>query len=138
VEKELELFLESCKSEETKKQYSTYLKKWINFTGGLSFDNQDRKVIEDKIIQYIVYLKKQGKSKAAIHNYVEPVCSLYSINDVILNRKKINKFVPESRKMRSDKSYTREQISKLLEIADERMRVIILLLASSGIRIGAF
>jgi integrase len=135
--KELELFLESCRSEETRKQYSTYLKKWFNFVGDdLSFDINNRKAIEDKIIEYIVYLKKQGKSRAAIHNYIEPVCSLYTINDVILNRKKINKFVPEYRRVKGDRSYTHEEIAKLLEIADERMRVVILLLASTGIRIG--
>jgi integrase len=135
---EVELFLETCKSEETKKQYKTYLKKWFTFIGlQLSFDNNNRKATEDKIIEYIVSLKKQGKTKVAIHNYLEPVCSLYAINDVILNRKKINKFVPENRKIKNDRAYTHEEISKLLEIADERMRVIILLLASSGIRIGA-
>jgi integrase len=135
---EVELFLESCRSEETRKQYNTYLKKWLTFVGlELSFDNINRKAIEDKIIEYIIYLKKQGKSKVAIHNYLEPVCSLYAINDVILNRKKINKFVPENRKIKNDRAYTHEEISKLLEIADERMRVIILLMSSTGIRIGA-
>lgn len=92
---EVELFLESCRSEETKKQYITHLKKWFNFIGSeLSFDNSNRKKIEDEIIKYIVYLKKLGKSRAAIHNYIEPVYSLYSINDIILNRKKlINSFL---------------------------------------------
>jgi len=135
---EIALFLESCRSKHTKKHYSLYLNKWIDFSGPeLSFDNANRKVIEAKIIEFILYLKKQGKSRVAIHNYLEPICSLYTLNDVMLNRKKINKFVPEYRKIKSDRSYTHEEIAKLLEVADERMRVIILLLASTGMRIGA-
>jgi hypothetical protein len=44
--------------------------------------------------------------------------------------------MPEQKKVKMDRAYTYEEISKLLSIADERMRVIVLL-ASSGIRIGA-
>src|ERR1051325_6903721 len=45
--------------------------------------------------------------------------------------------LPEQRKVKTDRAYSHPEISKLLEIADERSRVIILLMASSGIRIGA-
>src|SRR4029079_11263025 len=59
------------------------------------------------------------------------------INDVVLNTKKINRFMPERRRIKKDRAYFHEEISKMLEIADERMRAVILLLASSGIRVGA-
>jgi hypothetical protein len=45
--------------------------------------------------------------------------------------------MPEYKKTRADKPYTHSQIEKLLEISDERMRCVILILASSGIRSGA-
>lgn len=45
--------------------------------------------------------------------------------------------MPEYKKVRKDRAYTHEEIHKLLQIADERMGVVILLLSSSGIRIGA-
>jgi integrase len=45
--------------------------------------------------------------------------------------------MPERRRVKKDRAYTHEEISKILEIADERMRAVILLLASSGLRIGA-
>lgn len=45
--------------------------------------------------------------------------------------------MPEHKKSRKDRAYTHQEISKLLEVADDRMRVVILLLSSSGIRIGA-
>jgi site-specific recombinase XerD len=132
---ELKLLLESCRSEETKKTYAFGLKKYFEFVGKeLPKATKD---IENKIIEYIIYLKKEGMSYQGISNYIVPVKSFYAINDVTLNVKKIAKFMPENRKVKTDRSYEHEEISKLLQIADERMRVVILVLASSGIRIGA-
>lgn len=39
-------------------------------------------------------------SYSAIHNYVSAVESYYQINDVFLNVRKINKFMPEHVKVR--------------------------------------
>jgi integrase len=82
-------------------------------------------------------LKEQGKSYAAIRIYLAAVKSFYKINDIFLNDSKISKFLPERKRVRKDRAYNYKEISKLLEIADERMRVVILLLASTGIRIGS-
>lgn len=82
-------------------------------------------------------MRNQGKGYAAIHNYVAAALAFYKINDVILNVNKINKFIPAQKKIRKDRAYTHEEISKLLELSDERMRTVILLMASSGIRVGA-
>ena len=140
---ELELLLESCKSEDTKKQYAFCIKKYFDFLDGKDKGNfklpkdRNRKEIEDNIIEYIIFLKKQGMSYCGISNYIVPVKSFYAINDITLNVKKLAKFMPENRRMRTDRAYTHEEISKILEISDERMRVIILLLASTGIRVGS-
>lgn len=117
---ELELLLESCKSEHTKKQYSYSLKKFFNFVGGQDKLPNDRKEIEDKIIKFIVSLKKEGMSYYGISNYIVPIKSYYAINDITLNLKKIGKFMPECKRAKKDKAYEHEEISKLLEIADER------------------
>ena len=106
------------------------IKKYFDFVGHEL--PKDRKEIEDKIIEYIIFLKKEGMSYCGISNYTVPVKSFYAINDITLNVKKLAKFMPENRRMRADRAYTHEEISKILEIADERMRVIILLLASAG------
>jgi integrase len=82
-------------------------------------------------------LRDEGKSYAAILNYLNAVKGFYKINDIVLNVHKINKFMPEQIKVKKDRAYTHEEISKVLDVADERMRVVILLLASSGIRLGA-
>jgi len=132
--KELQLLLDSCRSDSTKKQYAFHMKKYFDFVGHLP---KGKDQIEQKMLDYILFLKKQGASYHSIHIAIAPVKSFYSINDVVINVKKIGKFLPEYKKIRKDRAYTHEEIGRLLEIADERLKVLILLLASSGIRLGA-
>jgi integrase len=113
------------------------MQKYFDFIGGRSKLPKGKKQIEEKILEYIAYLKKKGASYHTISISIAPVKSFYAINDVIINTKKIGKFMPEYKKKRTDKPYTHSQIEKLLEISDERMRCVILILASSGIRLGA-
>lgn len=81
-------------------------------------------------------MKERGRGYGTLHNYVASILSFYKINDVVLNATKIMKFMPEQKRV-NDRAYTHQEISKMLEIADERMRVVIPLLASTGMRIGA-
>ena len=129
----IELFQESFKSEFTKYAYNYYLKKY----GFNKLSITDPRLVETEIITFILEMKKKGKSSTAIGNYVKAVISYYKINDVVLNTKKISRFMPERRRIKKDRAYRHSEISKMLEIADERMRAVILLLSSSGIRIGA-
>jgi site-specific recombinase XerD len=134
----INLFLESIRSKETKSNYELLFNKYVEFvdTVDLFFGN-DPKLIESKIIEFILHLKNKGKSYSAISNYVAPIKAFYKLNDFVLNDRKISRFMPEQMKRKKDRGYTHQEISKLLEIADERMRVVILVLASSGIRLGA-
>lgn len=54
-------------------------------------------------INFIVKLKREGKSFSSIHNYVSAVKAYYQINDVILkmflNVRKIGKFMPEQKRV---------------------------------------
>ena len=108
---EVEILLESIKSEVTKKQYEYFIKKWIEFIGeeNVFCDNNPR-LIEAKIIEYLIQLKKTNLSSAAISNYIVPIKSFYSINDVTLNIQKLGKFMPESRRKRPDRAYTHSEI----------------------------
>ena len=101
------------------------------------FCQNNPRLVEQKIIEFIVDLRNGGKGYAAIHNYVAATLAFYKINDMILNVSKINKLIPVQKKVRKDRAYTYEEISKFLEISDERIRVVILLMASSGVRVGA-
>ena len=129
----IELFRQSIKSEHTRRCYDYYLKKY----GEDKLSITDPKIVENQIINFILDQKQQGKKFYAISNYVNCVISFYKINDVLVNTKKITRFMPERRRAKTDRSYTHNEIGKMLEIADERMRSVILVLASSGMRIGA-
>jgi site-specific recombinase XerD len=132
------LFLNSLKSPESRKSYSIYIKKYMELqkiTNLLADPNP--KLIEEQIITFIIKMTENGKRYSSLHNYVTAVLSFYKMNDVVLNTSKISKFMPEQTRIKKDRAYTHEEIGKLLEIADERTRVIILLMASTGMRIGA-
>lgn len=55
----------------------------------------------------------------------------------MVNTRKISKFMPPRVRTKKTFAYSHEQIQKLLDIADERMRAVILLLCSTGCRIGS-
>jgi len=131
------LFSSSIRSDETRKTYTLLLKKFIEYLDESDiFLENDTKRIEHRIIDFVMNLKEQGKQYSAIHNYVSAITALYKINDTALNVTKISKFMPEPKRAIKDRAYTHEEIGKMLEIADERMRAVILLLASTGMRIG--
>lgn len=63
------------------------------------------------------------------------------MNDVILNWKKLKKFIKSEKTDNEingkDRGHTHEEIQKILEFSDKRLRTAFLVLASTGIRIGA-
>ncbi|MFZ0553817.1 MAG: site-specific integrase [Nitrososphaeraceae archaeon] len=95
--------------------------------------------VEDKIIEYITFLKNNNQSYNTIHVRLAAITHFYTINRVNLNKTYLSKFKPINRKVRNnDKAYTHTQIEKLLDSAvSERDKVIVLLMASAGLRIGA-
>jgi integrase len=134
----LDVFGQSIKSEYTRVVYTTCLKKYFEFPGSSKFVNMtDTRKIEDHITDFITSMKKEGKSFRAIYNYVSAICKYYRTKRVSLDTKHIREYLPEFKKSKKDRSYEYEEIRRLLDIADERMRTVILLLASTGVRIGA-
>ena len=61
----------------------------------------------------------------------------FFINDVMINRKKLSKFLGEQENKYEYRSYTLDEISSLLSLCDERGKAIVLLMASTGMRVGA-
>jgi integrase len=117
----LELFLSSIRSTETRDKYSIYFKKYQEFVGPDLFCGNNPRLIEQKIIEFIIDMKSKGKGYSTIHNYAASVLAFYKINDVVLNVTKISKFIPVQKKVKKDRAYSHEEIARLLEIADERL-----------------
>jgi integrase len=96
--------------------------------------------VEDQIIEYAKFLINTRKlGSATIHLSLFAIFNFYSINRINLDRKYVTKFAPARKKLHKDRSYTHEQILQLLNSPsiDLKQRVIVLLLASTGMRVGA-
>ena len=130
-------FINSLKSEETKIKYDFCLKNFMTFVDQKDYSGLLKINIEERLIDYILHLRKLKLSSNTIRTRVASIYHFYAMNDVILNKVKINKYHGEFRKVVKDRPYTREEIHKLLDIADLRMKICILLMCSAGLRLGA-
>ena len=138
------IFIEGLKSPVTKAAYSYALQKYMNY---LKITNPDDllihqgnpKIIQDQIVEYMIQLKNPPHSLryATRSQYLAAVITYYDLNDVALSKKKIYRYLGEEERPIENRGYTTEEIAKMLEICDERTRAIVLLLASTGIRIRA-
>jgi integrase len=99
---------------------------------------RDPDLVEQWILAWISEQKEQGLSVSIMHVRKSAVKLFYDVNKVQggIAWKIIAKSMGENRKLR-DRPYSREEIRKILDKADFRARVVILLLASTGMRIGA-
>jgi integrase len=142
-------FIDSLdKSKETKRMYqwslNTYCK-WLGIadpnqliTKDLLTSGEAVTQLEDQIIDFITYMKNERNLVySTIHSRLAAIYHFYTINRVRLNKDFISKFKPANRRVRQDKAYSVEQIRKMYDRSTERDKVIVLLMASVGLRIGA-
>jgi integrase len=139
-------FVNSCRSTATRELYVKGLKYYIEFLDlvpGLDDDYYEKlltldvKITQQNICDFIDYCKKKKEvSSGTINAYAAAIRKFYDINEIELKWKKINSFKPEHETVVEDRPYTKEEIAKLVEHADYRDRAIILLLCSSGLRVG--
>lgn len=100
------------------------------------------KIIESFIIDYIKHLRDVERLKRmSIEVHLAAILHFFDMNDFpisIASRKKFKKFLPPDESSQNDRPYTTEEIRQILDKCyDERSRVIILLMISTGMRIGA-
>lgn len=132
-------FINSLKTQATKELYRYQLERFLkysgfNITSFLSFPSTD---IRDLLIKYLVSKKNQSYSSQNVaFSAIKHLCEM---NDVILNWKKIKKFMgtQEDAETDKDRGYTHEEIKHLLTFCDYRIGTAFLLFASTGIRAGA-
>ena len=131
-------FIHSLKSNYTKYEYKKGLSRYVchyNTTPEkmLSLPIDD---VEDNLVDYLLYMKKQDLSTSFINLNFCALKHFYFMNNVRINKEKIGKFLGESKKKNVDRSYEHPEIKRMLDIADLRFKVVISVLASTGIRIG--
>jgi hypothetical protein len=95
------------------------------------------KMLEDILIDYIVFMKSNDRSKGLIGQQIGSVRKFLVTNRITLNWDFINQYKGEFKKKQKDEAYTHEQIQKLLDISGIRTRVLVLIFSSTGARVGA-
>jgi integrase len=144
-------FINAIKSPATKKKYSylleeyfKYLKLDLDYNNNNNNNNLDSlllksvKTIENEIIKYIIFLKEnKGLAYASLNTKLAAILLFFTMNDVVVNRKKIARYLGEHIKTVKDRAYTREEIKKIVDASSLKYKIIVTLMASSGCRIGA-
>jgi hypothetical protein len=75
---------------------------------------------------------------ATLRNYVKAVKLFCEMNDIIIAWKKITRGLPKGRKFADDRAPTIEELRRIMEYPDRRIKAIVCIMASSGIRLGAW
>lgn len=148
------MFMYAIKSPLTRKKYEGRLAKFFNFIGMAgetleghcaAFEQKSRadpKWAASMIIEFLQSLKQRVENKeisgATVRNYVKPIRLFCEMNEITVPWKKIMRGLPRSRNYANDRAPTIDEIKKITDYPDRRIKPIVYLMASSGIRLGAW
>ena len=139
-QRSLLLFEQAIKSKATLKNYKYHLENFMKWAKIKNYDGllqAPQKNIQILLEDYVIYLKSKISSNS-VSCYFSPIELFYVMNDVTINYRKIRKLFPEKTKKGNGRAYTLQEIQKMLSHARTlRNKTLVLLLASSGCRIGA-
>lgn len=146
-------FVYALRAKETKRQYPHRLDKFLVFIGFkgtieekctklYEFTKKNNDTIQSYLIKFINYQKKRIEDKeiseGTLVNYIKAIKLFYSMNDIIINWKKIGKGMPAERHSADVRIPTLEEVKKLLEHADRRIKPIVYTMLSAGFRVGSW
>lgn len=133
-------FIDSLKSPATKKTYAHFLNVFMKFHhipegeyAALFVDP------ERKIKQYLVEASKKDYSKNHFRVLMAALKNFYEMNDYDeIKWNKVKRFIGETKPPHVDRAYSHEEILTLVQSAPSlKMKAIIVLMASAGLRVSA-
>jgi len=148
------LFLHAMKSPVTKKKYSRRLEMFFEFIKipgenleerCLTFVNSGKNNVNwvfTNILKFVLSYKeridKKEISGATLINYLKAIKLFCKMSDISINWKKITRGLSRGKRYASDRIPTLEEIRKIVEYPDRRIKPIVYTMCSSGIRLGAW
>ena len=134
-------FIDSLRSSKTKDVYDKALKQFMKFHNIESYSLLlllAKADIEDKIKKYMMNIRSRELSTSFMTIFLSAIKTFYEMNDIENIRwRKLKRFMGEETPRHEDRKYTHEEILTLLNASDLKQKVIILLMSSAGLRIGA-
>jgi hypothetical protein len=148
------LFLHAMKSPVTKKKYSRRLEMFFNFIKipgenmeeqCLTFVNSGKNNVNwvfTNILKFVLFHKerihKKEISGATLINYLKAIKLFCEMSDLSINWKKITRGLSRGKRYANDRIPTLEEVRKIVEYPDRRIKPIVYTMCSSGIRLGAW
>lgn len=136
-------------SEATKATYTRYINDFLAFYKITDLkdiepwkERYSPKLIRQMVLDFVIYLRDRdcGLSRSTIKLYCAALSHFFYMirdDDTHLNWTKVRMEFPPDERIRKDRHYTKEEIQKILGVCSRiRDKVIILLLVSTGMRIG--
>jgi integrase len=147
------LYLYAMRSPATKEKYLMRLGKFLDFLNLQgTIDNKARFFAHkgkydsvwafNSILEFLQTQKERFNRKeisaGTIRNYVKSIKLFCQMADVSILWEKLTRGLPRGRRYADDRAPTLEEIRKLCEYPDRRIRSLVYTMVSSGIRVGAW
>ncbi len=151
----MSVFMYALRAPESRRQYPGRLKVFLDYLGlEGTIEEQAKQFVKkaaknpkwlhESLMNFILYQKERVNrkeiSEGTIGNYYKAIKLFCEMNfdQPLINWKKIARGLPRARKFALDRIPSDEEIRKLCEYPDRRIKPIVYMMASSGIRVGAF
>ncbi len=147
--------LSVCSSPVTRDRYQRRLEKFFDFLGleGATAEQKSKSFLKkikeensqwafNSLLKFMQHhldrVNHKEITEATVRNYVKSIKLYFEMADIPLAWKKITRGLPRGKNYADDRIPTIEEVEKLLEYPDRRIKAIVFTMLSSGIRLGAW
>ena len=148
-------FRMALKSKEVQRQYPILLSRFLDFCKFDGLDIEDKSLkfslfaksktqeeVEDLVMTFVLFQKERIDKKeitaGTLRNYVKAIKLFCRMNRINIFWDMISKSLPKVKQYANDRIPTLEEITKLIDYPDRRIKFIVLLSLATGIRVGAW
>ncbi len=149
------LYLFALKSPLTREKYQNRMGKFFDFIGldgntieqkSVSFvrkaQSEGNQWVFNRVLKFMMYQIDRVNRKeivgSTVQNYLKSVKLFCEMADISIQWKKITRGLPKGKSYADDRIPTNDEIQRLLDYPDRRIKALVYTMTSSGIRLGAW